>query len=242
MVARDPPPDRTRHRLSARTHAHCPMTTLNLIELTCPICANDFRSQTVVATNGYGGKRTDFHERAAGMQPLPYFVHLCGHCGYAGVERDFGEQAESNDELRHYVWSNLAPSVLRELPAGSLKYEHAAKVAEWQGSDPRYLADLYLRAAWCAVDELDTEAERYFRRHAAWRFAEALEHYEGVPTDERAVLTYLVGELWRRVGDTAQAYEWFDRVAAEVTDMSTQQWVIDAAAQQQVDPREWFNY
>ncbi len=216
------------------------MTTLNLIELTCPVCANDFRSQTVVATNGYGGKRTDFHERAAGMQPLPYFVHLCAHCGYAGVERDFADAAEPTEALREFVFTELAPSLRRDVPAGSLKYEHAAKVAAWQGNDPRYLADLYLRAAWCAVDELDHEAERYFRRHAAWRFADALDTYDGVPAEERAVLTYLVGELWRRVGDQGQAAHWLGKVAAEVTDEDAQSWVMDAAVQQQRAPREWF--
>jgi hypothetical protein len=54
------------------------------------------------------------------------------------------------------------------------------------------------------------------------------------------VLTYLVGELWRRVGDTKQATEWFNRVASEVVDAHTQQWVIDAARQQRDCPREWF--
>jgi uncharacterized protein (DUF2225 family) len=216
------------------------MTTLNLIELTCPVCTNDFRSQTVVATNGFGGKRTDFHERAAGMQPLPFFVHLCAHCGFAGVERDFGESADPSEGLRQFVWSELAPALQRELPSGSLKYEHAAKVAEWQGADPRYLADLYLRAAWCAVDELDSEAERFYRRKAAWRFAEAISMFEGVPADERAVLTYLVGELWRRIGDGRQATGWFEKVRDEVTDAESQRWVIDAADQQMRQPREWF--
>ena len=216
------------------------MTTLNLIDLTCPVCTNDFRSQAVVATNGYGGKRTDFHERAAGMQPLPYFVHLCAHCGFSGVERDFGESAEPSEALREFVWSSLAPALQREMPSGSLKYEHAAKVAEWQGNDQRYLADLYLRAAWCAVDELDSEAERFYRRKAAWRFAEALSMYEGVPRDERAVLTYLVGELWRRIGDSAQATRWFEKVHDEITDAETQHWVIDATEQQMRQPREWF--
>lgn len=216
------------------------MTTLHLIELTCPVCATEFRSQTVVATNGFGGKRTDFHERAAGMQPLPYFVHLCTHCGYAGVERDFADVAEPTEGLRSYVWEKLTPALTRELPSGSLKYEHAASVAEWQGNDPRYLADLFLRAAWCAVDELDTEAERFYRRKAAWRFAEALAMFDGVPDEERAVLTYLVGELWRRIGDVAQAKTWFDKVTDEVTDADAQAWVIDAARQQQTDPKEWF--
>ena len=55
-----------------------------------------------------------------------------------------------------------------------------------------------------------------------------------------AVLTYLVGELWRRVGDAKLASEWLNRVASEVVDAHTQQWVIDAARQQRDCPREWF--
>ena len=85
------------------------------------------------------------------------------------------------------------------------KYEAAAKVAEWQGMESRHVADLLLRAAWCCVDEGDIEAERYFRRKAAWKFDEALGSFDGVAREERAVLTYLVGELWRRVGDTTVA-------------------------------------
>lgn len=216
------------------------MTTLHLIDLTCPICESIFRSQTVVATNAFGGKRTDFHERAAGMQPLPYFVHLCVTCGYAGVERDFGDEVDTSDRIHEYVWGELAPALKREIPSGSLKYEHAARVAEWQGSEPRYLADLYLRAAWCCVDERDGEAERYFRRKAAWRFAEALGGFDGVPPEERAVITYLVGELWRRIGDGVMAQQWFDRVAEEITEPVAQAWVLEAAVQQRQAPKEWF--
>ncbi|MCA0375823.1 MAG: DUF2225 domain-containing protein [Gemmatimonadetes bacterium] len=216
------------------------MTTLHLIDLACPVCERQFRSQTVVATNGYGGKRTDFHERAAGMQPLPYFVHLCSTCGYAGTTRDFGEGVEVSALLRDQVWTVLAPALRAALPSGSLKYEHAAKVAAWQGHEPRYLADLFLRAAWCCVDEGDIEAERYFRRLAAWRFADALAAFDGVPDDERAVLTYLVGELWRRIGDEAQARAWFDRVPDEVVAPDDQGWVLEAASQQKHEPREWF--
>ena len=50
------------------------MTTLHQIELQCPVCESTFRSQAVVETNARGGKRTDFHERATGTQPLPYLV------------------------------------------------------------------------------------------------------------------------------------------------------------------------
>src|SRR5690242_8141619 len=70
------------------------MTTLRQIELSCPICGNSFQSQAVVTTNAFGGKRTDFHERAAGTQPLAYLIHMCGRCGYSGGERDFGREAD----------------------------------------------------------------------------------------------------------------------------------------------------
>ena len=102
------------------------------------------------------------------------------------------------------------------------------------------MADLLLRAAWCCVDEGDVEAERFFRRKAAWAFEQALESYDGVARDERAVLTYLVGELWRRAGDCRLASAWFNRVPGEVTDVQSQQWVLDAARQQRDCPREWF--
>jgi hypothetical protein len=216
------------------------MTTLQQIELTCPVCETHFRSQAVVSTNSFGGKRTDFHERAAGTQPLPYLVHMCNRCGYTGAERDFTEEADVSPTLREQVWSELAPQIAKPAVLGSEKYEAAAKVAEWQGMEPRHVADLLLRAAWCCVDEGDIEAERFFRRKAAWAFERALDGFDGVAQEERAVLTYLVGELWRRVGDQERARQWFDQVPQEVADASTQQWVIDAARQQRDCPREWF--
>ena len=216
------------------------MTTLQLIDLSCPVCRTAFRSQAVLATNAFGGKRTDFHERAAGMQPLPYFVHMCPACGYAGVDRDFDADVDLLPETRERVWFELPASLKREGPRGSLKYEHAAKVALWQGCEPRYLGDLYLRAAWCAVDEQDHEAERFFRRHAAWHFAAALQQYDGVDRQERAVITYLVGELWRRIGDEQMALSWFDRVPLEIIEPDAQGWVLDVTTQQRLEPREWF--
>ena len=54
------------------------------------------------------------------------------------------------------------------------------------------------------------------------------------------MLTYLVGELWRRVGDAAQSHDVVQQCPTEIVDGQTQQWVIDAARQQRDCPREWF--
>ncbi len=215
------------------------MTTLRQIELSCPICRNSFQSQAVVSTNTVGGKRTDFHEHAAGTQPLAYLVHMCDECGYLGGERDFTGVTEVSPLVKEHVLNELAPWAPASA-SSSAKYEAAAKVAEWQGLEARQIADILLRAAWCCVDEDDIEAERYFRRLSAWTFEEALGSYDGVATDERAILTYLVGELWRRVGDTRQARDWFDRVPDEITDPEGQHWILAAVDQQRTDPQEWF--
>ena len=117
------------------------MTTLQLIELRCPICDTRFKSQQVISTNSFGGKRTDFHERAAGTQPLPFLIHMCNRCGYSGAERDFTDAAEVSAGLREHVWNELAPQLSTAAVSGSEKYEAAAKVAEWQAMDARYIAD-----------------------------------------------------------------------------------------------------
>jgi len=218
------------------------MTTLHKIELTCPICINTFDSQAVLSTNTFGGKATDFHERASGTQPLPYLIHTCPSCGYTGNEHEFGDGADPSPTIKDHilVFGELAPKLPAGPLAGSDKYEFAATIADWQGREPRRIAELLLRAAWCCVDEDDVEAERYFRRKAAWAFEEGLASYDGVDSGERAVLTYLVGELWRRAGDVKTARAWFDRVPGEVTDTHAQQWLVDAAQQQRDHLREWF--
>jgi len=164
---------------------------------------------------------------------------MCGECGYSGGEADFTPATDVSPVLKQHVLEELAP-LRPSLVCGSEKYEAAAKVAQWQGMEPRHIADLLLRASWCCVDEGDVEAERYYRRQAAWMFEESLRAYDAVPRHERAILTYLVGELWRRIGDIKKATAWFERVAGEVTDLQSQQWVLDAADQQRLNPREWF--
>ena len=217
------------------------MTTLKQIQLTCPVCEEHFKSEAVLSTNSFGGKRTDFHERAAGSQPLPYFVHTCTRCGYTANERDFGEKADMSLLVKANVWSEMAPRLGSGPLTGSEKYEFAAKVAIWQGAESRRVADLLLRAAWCCVDEKDTEAERYFRIWSASQFEQALASYDGVPGDETAIITYLVGELYRRAGKSELANEWFGKVESRITHPREQQWVLDIARQQMTDePREWF--
>ena len=215
------------------------MVTLEAIHLTCPNCSWEFDSARANGSDERGLKYTDFRLQTQGAGILRYGVHLCEHCGFAGPEAWFTNPEGVGYEVQRHVWDELTPRLSSALPV-SERYEFAARVAVWDGISTRSIADLWLRAAWCCVDEGDIEAERYYRRHAAWSFEKCLDSYDGVERGERAVLTYLVGELWRRIGDTVRANVWFERVSDEVVDERTQGWLVRCAKQQQNDPREWF--
>src|SRR3981081_3366782 len=55
---------------SAKRTGGAAMTTLRQIELRCPVCDNEFKSQSVVSTNAFGGKRTDFPQVGAGSHAV----------------------------------------------------------------------------------------------------------------------------------------------------------------------------
>ena len=220
------------------------MTFLQQITLHCPVCETRFDSLVAKVAKPRGGFRSDFREEASGRHALPYLIHMCMLCGYAGLADQF-ENIELTQDVRDRVWTELAPTLSAAAASlgltSSEKYEAAAKVAEWQYADARRIAELWLKAAWCCEDENDTEAERYFRRKAAWAYGDALDDFDGFAPDERASITYLIGELWRRIGDDTLATYWFDRVPDEVVDFKAQEYILAAARRQAEEPGEWLS-
>jgi uncharacterized protein len=222
-----------------------PMLTIQRIELRCPVCEARFESYKPLVTSG----ADDTQEQSvitSNAAALPYLVHVCDGCGYAGELDDYDADIEISPVVRAHVWSELAPRLpfatrndpARRMPA-SEKYESAAKVAEWQWADGRHVGGYWLRAAWCAGNEGDHEAERYYRRHAVWWFTQALGRFDDVPADERATITFLLGELWREIGDVRRATEWFSRVPEEIVELDAQRSLLDAARRQLELPDEW---
>lgn len=215
-------------------------TTFCRIDLRCPNCAFEFASTTARSDAIVCRQRTDFRVDGPTAELLGFGVHVCARCGYAGAAESFGDLEELSYEVQRKVWDELAPRLSTTDMTPAEKYESAAKVAGWGQADDVHVGDLWLRAAWCCVDSGDVEAERFYRRHAAWSFERALERYDEISPSERAKVTYLVGELWRRIGDVARANVWFNRVESEVTSPGEQHWLVVLARDQQDDPAEWF--
>ena len=198
-----------------------PMTTLKWIDLRCPVCESVFESMAASSNDEAGQDYTidPGTPMSMAVAMLPFLVHVCRRCGYTGAVSDFGDDVEITNDVRARVWAELAPQLgtsvripwLALTVAGSDKYDGAARIAEWRGGDARHVAELWVRAAWCCVDEDDVEAERYYARHAARWFAKALDVYGEFDDDERTTMAYRLGELWLRIGDTRQANAWFER-------------------------------
>jgi uncharacterized protein (DUF2225 family) len=212
------------------------MTTVREIKFTCPIDGEVFEDSAVMSTNQMGA-HTDFKPVVGGLFPFPFYVHACPRCGFAGVEEDFA--ARYDEGFKNWVESELRGELEGAELYGGLKYVLAARCAQRLGKPRREVADLYLRGAWCAQEEETPDLENRCRRESAAQFEEALKAGE-LDAAERASVTYLVGELHRRLGDDGQAAAWFDRVESEIVDPDEQAWVVRAARMQKESPVEVF--
>lgn len=189
------------------------MTTLVNIELTCPVCGTQFGSQRIASTNSIG-QDSDFRPINAGVDPQPHYVHVCPRCLFAAFEGDY---AKTQDAVRDFVLGGghhpeeLVPGPGRSLLTGSTKYLLAARCYghDTRASDLR-LADLYLRASWCARQEELPEREQAAQCEAILLFEKALDADEVAEGQLRTIL-YLLGELYRRVGRYELAVAMFDR-------------------------------
>jgi uncharacterized protein (DUF2225 family) len=184
------------------------------------------------STNTCGPLTTDLYRHAGGFPSLPLMVHGCARCGYSGYVGDFDPE-QVTPALKEWVRVNLKP--IPDRFSTGAKYENSARIADYQGASPFHVAQVWLKAGWSESE--GSESGIRYRREAVARFEAAMERNE-VAADSRAVITYLIGELYRRVGDPDKAKAWFARVPDAVGGNAKQEWLIDLAIQQSTNPKE----
>jgi uncharacterized protein (DUF2225 family) len=220
------------------------MTTFEVLTLTCPICDKENRTQTIASLGWTGMKRTDFRENPI---MLPYLIHTCGSCGFTGIKTDFEAESEFRT-VDKFMFRKFLTEIAGETAEGKhaladVRYELAAKIAIHEQRPKRTIGLLYLNAAWCAEEQQDYEAERFYRIKAAENLGQFISQpwisEDEMGGDGKAVLCYLTGETWRRAGYVARAKIWFSEVAGMVVDSQRESWVVELANQQMTAPREY---
>ncbi|HMB68408.1 MAG TPA: DUF2225 domain-containing protein [bacterium] len=190
------------------------MTTFAEEMRVCPVCEARF-AVTAVQAGGSHGADSDFRPHHWGSDPLDHYVHSCVECGFSGYDQDFHDGV--SEMVIRKIRKFLSPRT-RDLTRSSapfFRYEFMALIYEWEDRPSLEVGDSFLRASWVARNRKNREKERLYQREAVRRFEESLEIGECEDQSERAVLSYLVGELHRRLNRKRRAETWYHRALEE---------------------------
>ena len=214
------------------------MTKTQLQKFTCPLCGNMFESKVITSTNTLGPFHSDFYREAQGEQPICYFVQTCSSCGYSGYEGDFEPQNFST-QFRRAMAETVTPEVKDRMFEVHGNFYLAALCAEWRGAPPQTLARIYHMGAWCSRVRKDREKENFYMGKAVEFFERALVSGQA-SMEQRAMFTYLIGDLYRRMGNKEKAKEWYEKVEAEVKASGGEPKIIEFAKRQMTNPADIF--
>lgn len=190
------------------------MTTLQTDTCKCPVCEAVFMVRSVDSCGSHGCD-SDFRPHYWGPDPLEHFVHSCEACGFSGYPANYAEGV--SEGVIRKIRKFLTPRTrdLTRAHAPFFRYEFMALIYEWEDRNSLDVADSFLRASWVARARKNREKERLYQREAVRRFEEALEIGECPDQEQRAVVSYLVGDLHRRLNRRRRAETWFHRAREE---------------------------
>jgi uncharacterized protein (DUF2225 family) len=220
------------------------MTTTETHRFTCPLCGNMFDSQLITSTNSFGPLHSDFYREASGMQPICLFVHTCPNCGYTGFEGDFGQQSFS-PEFTRLVAEVITPEVKAITLDGKRKidtngnYYLAALCAQWRGASALELGRIYHMGAWCFRVRGDKDKENFFLARAAEQFEKALAAGQP-PKDMYAMYAYIIGDIYRRLGEAGRAKEWYGKAGEMLKAYGGEKQIGEYAERQMKEPKDIF--
>ncbi len=183
-------------------------TEVSLSEFACGFCGQKFKDKIIWSTN-IMEQDTEFRPYAMGLDPLPYYVHTCPYCGYT----DAGDQVKLSDQEKAKIGKFL--TAYRQSHGDQVsqadKYEVLANTYLIRKMPSDKIAYAYQRAAWLADDGCDKAAAHKFRSATLEYLTKALEKSE-IEAKMVPNLTYLAGELNRRLGRFDEVLQWFARV------------------------------
>lgn len=192
------------------------MTTVDRASVVCPKCGTLFVA-TKIMSCGYASKTKDFMPNYWGYNPLPHFVHTCPKCMFSSWPNNFKDatseaiyEEPSIPGWKKYVL--LAENLLAEEP-------------ERGSVDPSVIAVVYHKAAWTARSaDADRENEKECLKKALKFLTLTLKG--DLEKDEKAIFTYLCGEINRLLGSFDEAIHFFSMVQNLVDKKGEQSWLL----------------
>ncbi|HIH96173.1 MAG TPA: DUF2225 domain-containing protein [Thermoplasmata archaeon] len=207
----------------------------------CPVCKTKF-NVLVVRHGSYQVKKrdSDFCIHYEGVNPLHYSVWACPNCNYAVLSNEFEKinvkYAKKLVEICQKNISNpnkVSFSGVRTTEMAVESYKQVIECDKLRGVGSGELAGLYLRIAWLYRGQGRKDKEKEYMKEALSLYEDAFENARQLPSKLGTVgVAYLIGELYRRLGNSKEAVKWFSlavshpeaKVRRDLEKMARTQW------------------
>lgn len=182
----------------------------------CPICKIEFTTKKVRTSRLRLIKRDeDFLNHYKVENPIKYNVFVCPSCGYSSLENNFDmigkEEAELVVKNISLKWNKRDFGGVRTLDEAIESYKLALLVGTFTRASKLEMGNLCLNIGWLYRMKEEKEEENRFLSMARERFIEAFntESLAGTSMND-SKLSYLIGELSRRLNEKNEALSWFN--------------------------------
>lgn len=196
------------------------MTKINLLyhkEITCPVCNNEFSSKKVRFSKLRLIKRDeDFLSYYEDINPLVYNIFVCPNCGYSATEDKYKELSQEDRKIIldkiSAKWNKRSYGDIRDIEDGIESHKLALYIGELLKFKKIELGSLCLNIAWLYRMKKDKEEYRFLElTKELYEDAYYNESLIGTNMDQLR-LSYLIGEINRRLGNKDKAVKWFNTV------------------------------
>ncbi len=177
------------------------------IVIQCPIDGEKF---TVQVTGSYTTFKTlrDFEKRGAVGELYENYVNTCSHCHYSGYVKDF--DTTFNDTTKANILKLLEPFKKLKITE-VLENEIAIQIHIYLQKSNDDIANLFLISSYLIKHNTFLINERKtIQKLAIAYFIKAIENKEYVKAETYPAIEYLIGDLYRRVGEFESAILYFD--------------------------------
>lgn len=192
-----------------------------LKEIKCPACDNVFKTPRIRATAlKVKSADSDFHKTYEGLRPLLYAITSCPACNYSARNDDFDkvtlEYHKEIIDLARVIKESKKAVAFPQVPAidtGNAVKKHLLAITfykHFKPENPNTIAGLHMHIAWIYREEGNSEKETEYLKHALEYYIKTYE--KGLQIPEKIGepgISYLIGEINRRLGDRNEAVKWF---------------------------------
>ncbi len=207
------------------------------VEKTCPICEKKFKATKTRGQAISVRTDTDFCTHFQDLNPYYYAIWVCSNCGYAAHEERFFTLVESSrNKLKQFLSGkqvNLDFGGPRNWDQAVTSHKLAIYYANLVSLPASHVASLEMRLAWLYREkEMETEELEMLGRAVEDYKAAFMREQTPIGNLTEVTLTYLIGEVLRRVGQYDEALTYLSRVVGNplaknekrILDMAREAW------------------